>query len=142
MMKSYHEQNVKMHKANEDKIDKIGLKVDLLTARFTQMENEFKERCKAVDREESDERHTDQWQQFYNEFKQLHEEVSTLNHSQLSFDVKGLNPRFNEISSRFVDTDALKPMLRRNPARRRKGFGGKWTRLRENSKKFKRSARC
>ncbi|KAK6743254.1 hypothetical protein RB195_010485 [Necator americanus] len=101
LMKSYHELTVKMHKSNEAKVDKVGMKMELLSARFTQIEKYFKEKIKG------NEKYLVQWQQLDDEIKEIRDELSALNVSQLSFDIRGLHERFDEIISPESATDTV-----------------------------------
>ncbi|KAK5968142.1 hypothetical protein GCK32_013453, partial [Trichostrongylus colubriformis] len=101
MMKCFHEQTSKMQKANEEKIDKITLKMELFNARLSQMEKGYKEKAKSADNEEND-----KWKQVQEDIKQMREEFSLLNASQLSSDIRNFHERFNEFISRASDIDA------------------------------------
>ncbi|KAK5969959.1 hypothetical protein GCK32_021272 [Trichostrongylus colubriformis] len=97
IIKSYHEQNMKMHKSNEAKLDEVDTKVNLLTARFSQTEDHFKDCRRSSDSDEL-KRMDYGWDELRSEFKLLREEVSAMNLAQLSDDIKGLCERFGDFS--------------------------------------------
>ncbi|KAK6026868.1 hypothetical protein OSTOST_07146 [Ostertagia ostertagi] len=52
LVKAYHEQNMKLHKSNEAKLDKVDMKINLLTARFGKMEEQVKNYTEEADSDE------------------------------------------------------------------------------------------
>ncbi|KAK5974927.1 hypothetical protein GCK32_008250 [Trichostrongylus colubriformis] len=70
LVKFYHEQNVKMHKSNEAKLERLGSKVDIFATRFNQLEQQVKnlvQKDSAVNTNNlSNEEH---WTKLYEEFK-------------------------------------------------------------------------
>ncbi|KAK6060602.1 hypothetical protein COOONC_01735 [Cooperia oncophora] len=84
-MKAFHGENLKMHHANEAKIEKIDLKMSLLNARIDQMDKDFR-----------------------NEIKQLRDHLSPMNTTQLSLDVKGLCEQFEELKLRLSSIDVAR----------------------------------
>ncbi|PIO77829.1 hypothetical protein TELCIR_00008 [Teladorsagia circumcincta] len=113
VIKGYHEQNMKMHKSNEAKLDKVDMKINLLTARISKMEEQFQDYTKGAD---SDEQKKDHWNELYGEFKQLREEVSAINLAQLSDDIKGLCERFDELSLRLPNIDTSRTTTPAEPS--------------------------
>uniref|UniRef100_W6NWC3 KLTH0D14102p n=1 Tax=Haemonchus contortus TaxID=6289 RepID=W6NWC3_HAECO len=100
IIKGFHEQNRKMHKSNEAKIDKADLKINLLTARFSKIEERFKDHTGEENSDEQRKRDHN-WNELRDEVKQMREQVSAINLTQLSDDIKGLYERFDELSLRL-----------------------------------------
>nr|CDJ82005.1 viral A-type inclusion protein [Haemonchus contortus] len=102
IIKGFHEQNRKMHKSNEAKIDKVDLKINLLTARSSKIEEQFKEKENTGEANSDEQRKRDHnWNELCGEVKQLREQVSAINLTQVSNDIKGLYERIDELSLRL-----------------------------------------
>ncbi|KAK5986765.1 hypothetical protein GCK32_008136 [Trichostrongylus colubriformis] len=99
---------MKMHKSNEAKgRDKVDTKLNLLTARFSQMEDQFKDCTRNSDSDKL-KRMNDGWDELRSEFKLLREKVSAINLAQLSDDIKGLCERFDDLSLRLPRIDTFR----------------------------------
>ncbi|KAK6018122.1 zinc knuckle [Ostertagia ostertagi] len=104
LMKSYHEQNVKMHKSNEAKLEKLDSKVNILTARLNQLEKEAKEHTqKARETTTSDQSNEELWSKLQGKFELLREEISSVN--KLAFDIRYIHESFEELNSRLSNTN-------------------------------------
>ncbi|KAK6029669.1 hypothetical protein OSTOST_04218 [Ostertagia ostertagi] len=108
LMKTYHYENIKMHKSNETKLEKLDSKVNLLTARFNQMEKELNEYAKRRSAK-GDQDNEENRRKLQEDFRYLREEIS----ETLAFDIRYIHKRFEELNLRLFGTNTA----RRNPAR-------------------------
>ncbi|VDL82687.1 unnamed protein product [Nippostrongylus brasiliensis] len=96
IVKAHHKMNTKLLKANEAKLEKLELKMELLTARFSDMEKTFKQ----LKPQRNEQCQPEQWQDFYNEFKRLQEQMSQVNTSKLTDDIRSVSNRLDELLAR------------------------------------------
>ncbi|KAK5971506.1 hypothetical protein GCK32_018151, partial [Trichostrongylus colubriformis] len=99
LMKFYQEQNVKMHKSNEAKLERLESKVNILATRFNQLEQEVKASVVNTNKQNNEEH----WARLYEEFKQLREAVCPIN--KLAFDIRYIHERFEEMGMRNSGVD-------------------------------------
>ncbi|KAK6031867.1 hypothetical protein OSTOST_01970 [Ostertagia ostertagi] len=106
---------MKLRKSNEAKVDKVDMKINLLTARFGKMEEQVKNNIEEADSDEHKKKDHD-WNELFDEFKQLREQVSAINLEQLLDGIKGLCERFDEFSPRLPSIDTSRTITPAEPS--------------------------